>query len=192
MELRADVVVRSSPLPAAEWPGNAGVPAGAPSTVAGRTAAVRNEGRSAESERTDGSFGGRHSYGTSAQARMNPCDTASHRATNGRVPLPGSRATALTLHVSALAQNGGIGLPASDQEAGKLTDSVRGWHQMSRSTAAEHDYQINQTALKYLKVLHTDAHGTNCRCIEPAQGNAESLATNRLAVSASGAPAEVR
>jgi uncharacterized membrane protein len=33
---------------------------------------------------------------------------------------------------------------------------------------AEHDYQINQTALQYLMVLHHDAHGQDCDCIEQA------------------------
>ena len=31
---------------------------------------------------------------------------------------------------------------------------------------AEHDYEVNQTALQYLQVLHSDAHGQDCRCIE--------------------------
>ena len=30
---------------------------------------------------------------------------------------------------------------------------------------AEDDYQVNQTALQYLKVLHMDAHGKGCGCI---------------------------
>jgi uncharacterized membrane protein len=47
---------------------------------------------------------------------------------------------------------------------------------------AEHDYQINQTALKYLKVLHTDAHGQDCGCIEQAERDAESGQTNRIPV----------
>lgn len=50
---------------------------------------------------------------------------------------------------------------------------------------AEHDYQINQTALQYLKVLHIDAHGQDCLCIEPAERDAESGETNRVPVSAS-------
>jgi uncharacterized membrane protein len=33
---------------------------------------------------------------------------------------------------------------------------------------AEHDYQINQTALQYLMILHHDAHGQDCDCIEQA------------------------
>ena len=33
---------------------------------------------------------------------------------------------------------------------------------------AEHDYEVNQTALQYLQVLHSDAHGRDCRCIEQA------------------------
>jgi uncharacterized membrane protein len=55
---------------------------------------------------------------------------------------------------------------------------------------AEHDYKINQTALKYLKVLHADAHGQGCGCIEQAEGGAQSGATNRVPVSASGAAAD--
>jgi uncharacterized membrane protein len=30
---------------------------------------------------------------------------------------------------------------------------------------AEHDYEVNQTALQYLKVLHIDAHGPDCQCV---------------------------
>ena len=33
---------------------------------------------------------------------------------------------------------------------------------------AEDDYEVNQTALQYLKVLHSDAHGSACRCIDQA------------------------
>ena len=33
---------------------------------------------------------------------------------------------------------------------------------------AEHDYEINQKALLYLTVLHQDAHGTECDCVEQA------------------------
>jgi uncharacterized membrane protein len=33
---------------------------------------------------------------------------------------------------------------------------------------AEHDYEINQTALRYLTVLHRDAHGAGCDCVEQA------------------------
>jgi uncharacterized membrane protein len=29
---------------------------------------------------------------------------------------------------------------------------------------AEHDYQVNQLALRYLEILHRDAHGQNCNC----------------------------
>lgn len=35
---------------------------------------------------------------------------------------------------------------------------------------AEHDYQVNQTALQYLKVLHSHAHGQTCRCMDPVEG----------------------
>ncbi len=56
---------------------------------------------------------------------------------------------------------------------------------------AEHDYQINQTALKYLKILHTDAHGQGCGCIEQGERAAGSGATNRVPVSPSGAAADV-
>jgi uncharacterized membrane protein len=37
---------------------------------------------------------------------------------------------------------------------------------------AEHDYEVNQTALRYLMVLHTDAHGPNCGCMDRAGRNA--------------------
>jgi uncharacterized membrane protein len=33
---------------------------------------------------------------------------------------------------------------------------------------AEHDYQVNQTALQYLMILHRDAHGQDCDCVERA------------------------
>jgi uncharacterized membrane protein len=33
---------------------------------------------------------------------------------------------------------------------------------------AEHDYQINQTALQYLMILHRDAHGQDCDCVGQA------------------------
>ena len=33
---------------------------------------------------------------------------------------------------------------------------------------AEHDYQINQTALQYLMILHRDAHGQDCDCVGSA------------------------
>ena len=56
---------------------------------------------------------------------------------------------------------------------------------------AEHDYLVNQTALKYLKVLHSDAHGQACGCIEQAERDAESSETNHVPVSASSAAADV-
>jgi uncharacterized membrane protein len=31
---------------------------------------------------------------------------------------------------------------------------------------AEHDYEINQKALKYLTILHDDAHGAECDCVD--------------------------
>ena len=33
---------------------------------------------------------------------------------------------------------------------------------------AEHDYRVNQTALQYLMILHRDAHGKDCDCVERA------------------------
>jgi uncharacterized membrane protein len=33
---------------------------------------------------------------------------------------------------------------------------------------AEHDYRVNQTALQYLMILHRDAHGHDCDCVEQA------------------------
>jgi uncharacterized membrane protein len=56
---------------------------------------------------------------------------------------------------------------------------------------AEHDYQVNQIALQYLKVLHTDAHGPDCECTERASRDAEAGETNRSPVSASGAANDV-
>jgi uncharacterized membrane protein len=38
---------------------------------------------------------------------------------------------------------------------------------------AEHDYEVNQTALQYLMVLHSDAHGPDCGCIGQSQRLAE-------------------
>jgi uncharacterized membrane protein len=36
---------------------------------------------------------------------------------------------------------------------------------------AEHDYQVNQRALRYLVVLHHQAHGADCDCVgQPAPG----------------------
>ena len=33
---------------------------------------------------------------------------------------------------------------------------------------AEHDYRVNQAALQYLMILHRDAHGQDCDCVERA------------------------
>ena len=36
---------------------------------------------------------------------------------------------------------------------------------------AEHDYEVNQTALRYLVVLHDQAHGPGCDCVgQPGAG----------------------
>lgn len=56
---------------------------------------------------------------------------------------------------------------------------------------AEHDYQINQTAVKYLKVLHTNAHGQGCACIELAERDGKSSENKRVRVSASGGASDV-
>jgi len=56
---------------------------------------------------------------------------------------------------------------------------------------AEHDYETNQTALQYLKVLHRDVHGHGCACVEQAERDAESGGIDRIPVSAPGAAAEV-
>jgi uncharacterized membrane protein len=34
---------------------------------------------------------------------------------------------------------------------------------------ADRDYRVNQTALQYLTVLHRDAHGSDCDCVDRAQ-----------------------
>jgi len=34
---------------------------------------------------------------------------------------------------------------------------------------AEHDYHVNQRALRYLMVLHEQAHGADCGCVELAE-----------------------
>jgi uncharacterized membrane protein len=31
---------------------------------------------------------------------------------------------------------------------------------------AEHDYEVNQKALHYLTILHDDAHGQDCNCVD--------------------------
>jgi len=33
---------------------------------------------------------------------------------------------------------------------------------------AERDYEVNQRALRYLTILHRDAHGEDCECVERA------------------------
>ncbi len=33
---------------------------------------------------------------------------------------------------------------------------------------AERDYEVNQKALRYLTILHRDAHGEDCECVERA------------------------
>ena len=35
---------------------------------------------------------------------------------------------------------------------------------------AEHDYQVNQLALRYLMAWHRDAHGADCACIHSVPG----------------------
>jgi uncharacterized membrane protein len=57
---------------------------------------------------------------------------------------------------------------------------------------AEHDYQVNQTALQYLKVLHSDAHGQTCRCMVPAEGEAGGAGTTRVPLLAADQAADVR
>jgi uncharacterized membrane protein len=47
---------------------------------------------------------------------------------------------------------------------------------------AEHDYQVNQTALQYLKVLHGHAHGQTCACMGPVEGEAKAGGTIRVPV----------
>jgi uncharacterized membrane protein len=56
---------------------------------------------------------------------------------------------------------------------------------------AEHDYQVNQIALQYLKVLHSDAHGKTCRCIESDAGEAEGGGSARVPVLAADQAADV-
>jgi uncharacterized membrane protein len=56
---------------------------------------------------------------------------------------------------------------------------------------AEHDYQVNQTALQYLKVLHSDAHGRDCQCIGEAHGAGASGGTIRVPVLAADQAADV-
>jgi len=49
---------------------------------------------------------------------------------------------------------------------------------------AEHDYQVNQTALQYLKVLHSHAHGQTCQCMDLVDAEAEAGRTIRVPVQA--------
>jgi hypothetical protein len=51
---------------------------------------------------------------------------------------------------------------------------------------AEHDYEVNQTALQYLMVLHSDAHGPDCGCIKQPARDAKNDGT---AAAESGLPA---
>jgi uncharacterized membrane protein len=44
---------------------------------------------------------------------------------------------------------------------------------------AEHDYQINQKALQYLMILHNDAHGQHCDCVERATPGDEGVQAQR-------------
>ncbi len=48
--------------------------------------------------------------------------------------------------------------------------------------AADHDHQVNQTALPYLKALHSQGHGQTCQCTDPVEGEAEASATSRVPV----------
>jgi uncharacterized membrane protein len=49
---------------------------------------------------------------------------------------------------------------------------------------AEHDYQINQTALQYLMILHRDAHGQDCDCVERAGPDAGASDADRAPAAA--------
>src|SRR6185437_10957005 len=68
-ELRAAIVVRSSPFSAAERPGSTGLAAVSSFPGAGTTAAVWDSDRSADWEGIDGSFGRQAQLGRSVQAR---------------------------------------------------------------------------------------------------------------------------
>ena len=53
---------------------------------------------------------------------------------------------------------------------------------------AEHDYRVNQTALQYLMILHRDAHGQDCDCVERAgPGGRASDGDHTAAAAVSGA-----
>jgi uncharacterized membrane protein len=56
---------------------------------------------------------------------------------------------------------------------------------------AEHDYQVNQTALQYLKVLHSHAHGQTCQCMDSVEGEARASGTIRVPVLAADQAADV-
>ncbi len=56
---------------------------------------------------------------------------------------------------------------------------------------AEHDYQVNQTALQYLKVLHSHAHGQTCQCMDPVEREADAGGTIRVPVLAADQAADV-
>jgi uncharacterized membrane protein len=56
---------------------------------------------------------------------------------------------------------------------------------------AEHDYQVNQTALQYLKVLHIHAHGQTCHCVDRVEGEAEADGIFRVQVPAAEQAAKI-
>jgi uncharacterized membrane protein len=56
---------------------------------------------------------------------------------------------------------------------------------------AEHDYQVNQTALQYLKVLHIHAHGQTCQCVDRVEGEAEADGIFRVQVPAAEQAAKI-
>lgn len=45
---------------------------------------------------------------------------------------------------------------------------------------AEHDYEVNQTALQYLMVLHGDAHGPDCDCIRAVRPGQDDQVHSRV------------
>ena len=55
---------------------------------------------------------------------------------------------------------------------------------------AEHDYWVNQTTLQYLTILHRDAHGQDCDCVERARPGGGADDGNRAPAAAISAAAD--
>ncbi|MEU7875987.1 hypothetical protein [Dactylosporangium sp. NPDC049140] len=45
----------------------------------------------------------------------------------------------------------------------------------TRTTEAEHDYQVNQLALQYLIAWHRSTHGEDCHCVQDSAPAVEGM-----------------